>query len=135
MRIIVFSLVIVLLMSCETTRGHQGFVNHLNRGIGKKAIAVEPFQYDDAGYLSSGGSIMGRKGITHVTMNKHGDLVLHWAGKEVLPNYPSVSGRNIVGRCFIYQVVDAQTHIIKRWGFDKGGNPLSCRKWRTWNWD
>ena len=128
MRIALFLLIALLLAGCP--RGHKPYVNFQNSIIGLKTATVQPFEFDGAGSLPRGGSIMRSRGITHVTKNKDGDLVLHRAGQEVLPNHPYVGGRNIVGRCLTYRVVDAQTHIIKRWGFDKGGNPLSCRIWR-----
>ena len=47
--------------------------------------------------------------------------------QEVLEN--TRTEREWIGKCLIYYVVDSNTYIIKGWGFDKGGNPLSCRTW------
>ena len=98
-------------------KGHQGFVDTTNETIGLKASDIKPFTFDE----------IKKTGVTHVTKDKEGNLIVHWNNGEVLPHF---GRKEWAGKCLIYQVVDPKTHIIKGWGFDKGGNPQSCRIWR-----
>ena len=116
--------ILFLLNGCYTV-GYEDFVNRRNNDIGQKTSFIEPFKFKDAGKLRRGDFQITGQGIT-VTKNQDGDLVVHWDSSEILPNYYN---KKWVGKCLIYEIVDPKTHIIKSWGFDKGGNPLSCRTW------
>ena len=115
---------VVLLVGCITL--HDDFVRIQNKMIGQEMIYREPFLFENAGKLIRADFVLGGQGLTHITKNKDGDLVYHFSGQEILSNY---SMKEWVGKCLIYEVVDPETYIIKSWGFDEGGNPLSCRSW------
>ena len=94
--------------------------------IGLEASRIKPFTFKDTGKFERADySIIG-KGVTHTTKDKEGNLIVHWDLNEILPNF---GYKKFVGKCLIYEIVDPNTHIIKGWGFDKGGNPQSCRVW------
>jgi hypothetical protein len=80
----------------------------------------------DAGELIRADYLIGGEGLTNITILDSGVLRYHFSRQEVLPNY---SIKDYVGKCLIYYDVDPKTHIIISWGFDKGGNSLSCRTW------
>ena len=77
--------------------------------------------------LEGGDSIITGQGFTHISKMKNGDLVHHWSNQEILPSFKG--NKESIGKCLVYQIIDAKTGIVKSWGFDKGGNPLSCRSW------
>lgn len=115
--------------------GHQGFINLRNDKIGTKALHFKPFKYKNAGeYYRANFSLLGY-GVTHVDKDKEGNLIVHWFNEEILPNFYHKKGiftfgnKKWIGKCLTYKIVDSKTHIIKGWGFDKGGNPLSCKIW------
>lgn len=121
-----FIFTLFLLSGCSSSWGQKGYIDFKNRLIGKKTIDVKPFIFKDAGEFSRGKFLIVGQGVTHVTKNENGDLVVHWFSSEILPHYPN---KKWVGKCLTYNIVDAKTHIVKGWGFDQGGNPLSCRNW------
>lgn len=117
-------LVVFFLTGCAV--GHQAYVNFENSRIGKEMPYKEPFMFKNVGELVRGDFAVGGQGLTHISKDKDGNLIYHFSVQEVLPNFHT---KEWVGKCLTYSVVDAKTYIIKEWGFDKGGNPLSCRNW------
>jgi len=106
--------------------GQSDYINFKNNRVGKKMPYKEPFKFKDAGKLIRADYLIGGQGLTHITIGKDGNLIYHFSDQEVLPNFQT---KEWVGRCLTYYVVDPKTYIIKEWGFDEGGNPLSCRTW------
>ena len=106
--------------------GHKDYVNFKNTRIGEEIVYREPFKYKDAGELIRADFVMGGQGLTHISTDEDGNLVYHFSDQEVLPNFHR---KDWVGKCLTYYSVDPKTYIIKAWGFDEGGNPLSCRTW------
>jgi hypothetical protein len=130
-------LVIVLLplfYGCAV--GNDPWADYKNEYIGKKATVLDPTRFGNAGELIRADFLISGDGFTHVTKNENGDIVQHWFVSEVLPNFVENEGsifqrghKEWVGKCKYYYIVDSKTNIIKSWGYDKGGNPLSCRVW------
>jgi len=106
--------------------GHDDYVNFEDGRVGKKMPYKKPFKFKDAGKLIQADFVLGGQGLTHITKDKKGDLIYHFSGQEILPNF---NKKEWVGKCLTFSVVDPETYIIKSWGFDEGGNPLSCRTW------
>ncbi|WP_105257797.1 hypothetical protein [Pseudoalteromonas sp. T1lg88] len=106
--------------------GHTDYIDFENSMIGKEMPYTKPFVFENAGKLVRADFVIGGQGLTHITKGTDGNLIYHISDQEVLPN---VQKKEWVGKCLIYYVVDAETNIIKSWGFDEGGNPLSCRTW------
>ena len=119
-----FFLAVFLLAGC--TVGYQDYVNFENSRVGEKMPYKEPFKFEDAGKLNRADFLVGGQGLTHITTDEDGNLIYHFSDQEVLPNFHT---KEWVGKCLTYNVVDAETYIITGWGFDEGGNPLSCRTW------
>ncbi len=115
---------LIFLNGCSV--GHKDFVDIENRFVGKKTSLIKPFKFKNSGQFTRGDFEIAGYGITHVTKDKDGNLIVHWYVSEILPNAPK---KEWVGKCLLYEVVDPKTHIIKGWGYDEGGNPLSCRTW------
>lgn len=125
-RYLSFILMLFLLNGCYAiVGGHQHFKDSRNDRIGKKVWFTEPFRFENAGKFVRGKIVISGQGFTHITKDNNGNLIYHWDLEEILPHYK----KEWVGKCLIYYVVDPKTHIIKDWGFDKGGNPFSCRTW------
>ena len=119
-----------------TPRGHQDYINFENSTIGKKVNTIKPFKFKDAGEFIRGEFVTYGLGFTHVSKDKNGNLITHWDVSEILPvaalkgnAFAAPANKEWIGKCLTYSIVDPKTHIIKGWGFDKGGNPLSCRTW------
>jgi len=117
-------LAVFLLAGCAV--GHQAYVNFENSRIGKEMPYKEPFIFDNAGKLVRADFVLGGQGLTHISTDKDDNLIYHFSVQEVLPNFHR---KEWVGKCLTYSAVDPKTSIIKVWGFDEGGNPLSCRHW------
>jgi hypothetical protein len=118
----------IFLNGCSV--GHKDWKNDMNNQIGTKIkgpLPVKPYRYKDAGKLQRGDFWIVGEGLTHITKDKDGNLVYHYFDSEILPNF--TGKKEWIGKCKIYLVVDPKTHIIKGWGYDKDGNPLSCRTW------
>ena len=115
---------LLVLSGCYTV-GYKDYIDFKNNMVGKTS-RIKPFTFKDAGQFNRGDFQITGQGITHVTKSQNGDLVVHWFSSEILPHFYK---KEWIGKCLIYYVVDQKTHIIKSWGFDKGGNPLSCRTW------
>lgn len=118
------SVFLFLLVGCAA--GHDDYLDFENSMVGKKISFTEPFKFENAGKLIRADFLMGGPGFTHITKDNKGNLIYHFSSEEVLPNYHK---KEWVGKCMTYYVVDPETYIIKAWGFDEGGNPLSCRTW------
>lgn len=106
--------------------GHNAFIENKNSEVGKKTPYKFPFEFEDSGELFRGDFAIAGKGLTHITKDKEGNLIYHFDEEEILPNFHI---KEWVGKCMTYIVVDPRSYIVKDWGFDKGGNPLSCRVW------
>ncbi len=129
-------LVFVLVFNGCYKIGYEGFVDSENILIGKRVPYNTIEDWSFSGTIIGGNFLVAGKGLTHITKNKKGDLIYHIDESEVLPNFyddskPKIfrTSKKWVGKCKIYYIVDPKTYIIKSWGFDKGGNPLSCRTW------
>ena len=90
----------------------------------------------NAGELIRADFLISGDGFTHVTLNENSDIVQHWFVNEVLATLVENEGsifqrgdKEWIGKCMYYYIADPKTNIIKNWGYDKGGNPLSCRVW------
>lgn len=125
MKYLLSILVIILMMGCYRT-GHQDFLDYKNNIVGKKIMQNKSYRYKNTGKLIRGNFLLGGPGLTHITKDRNGDLIYHIESVEVLSNFQK---KEWVGKCKLYYVVDPKTKIIKSWGFDKGGNPQSCRTW------
>lgn len=106
--------------------GHKDYIDFRNDEIGTEIPYREPFKFKNSGELVRGDFVRSGEGLTHITKDESGDLIYHIFDQEVLANYPK---KEWIGKCLTYYKVDPQSYIIKSWGFDKGGNPLSCRTW------
>ena len=104
--------------------GHQDYKRYLDMTIGKNIKEYPPYNSDNAGKLIRGDFLVGGEGLTHVTELDDGILRYHYSAQEILSNF-SIS--DYVGKCLIYFDINPKTNIIISWGFDEGGNPLSCR--------
>lgn len=111
-------------MGCAV--GHDDYVNFMDGRIGQVMYYKEPYQFDNAGEYSRGDFVINGQGLTSISRNESGDFIYYYSDQEVLSNAPK---KEWIGKCLFYYVVDAKTYIIKDWGFDEGGNPLSCRTW------
>ncbi|UFH59971.1 hypothetical protein [Sulfurovum mangrovi] len=126
MKYTLFILIVFLTIGCYRV-GHEDFMSYKNARIGKKIhYGNAPDKYHNSGELIRGDFLKAGQGLTHITKDKNGNLVYHIESAEVLPNFQK---KEWVGKCKLYYVVDPKTKIIKSWGFDKGGNPQSCRTW------
>lgn len=113
-----------LLNSCVA--GHDDYVSFKNSRVGKEIPYKEPFKFENDGKLIRSDFLKGGAGLVRISKDKNGDLIYHFVDQEILPNYHK---KEWVGKCLTYYIVDSKNYIIKSWGFDKGGNPLSCRTW------
>lgn len=142
MKYLFIATLILILNGCYTV-GHQDYVNWEDSRIGTKAYYIKPYKFThtNPGEFTRGNFEIAGYGLTHVTKDIDGNLITHWDDGEILPNYANgevelfsvklkTGRKEWVGKCLTYYVIDAKTHIIKSWGFDKGGNPLSCRTWQ-----
>ena len=117
-------LLAVLLSAC--TVGHNDFIGFRNSMIGEVMAWKEPFKWENSGQLRRGDYLLSGEGLTHISKDSEGSLIYHMSGDEVLSNF---NKKEWVGKCLTYYVVDPYSYVIKSWGFDEGGNPLSCRTW------
>jgi len=122
----IFIYILLLFGLCGCVVGHEDYKRSLNRYIGKNIKHQLPFESSKAGQLIRSDYLLGGEGLTHTSVQDSGILRYHFSGQEVLPNY---SIKDYIGKCLIYYDVDPNTYIILSWGFDEGGNPLSCRTW------
>ncbi|MCP4056403.1 MAG: hypothetical protein GY738_03610 [Pseudoalteromonas sp.] len=123
--IFVFGLILLLnIGGCAA--GHEDYKKYLNMNIGENINNQKLSKSAKAGKLIRSDYLIGGEGLTKITTLDSGILRYHFSRQEVLPNY---SIKDYVGKCLIYYDVDPKTDIILAWGFDKGGNPLSCRTW------
>ncbi|MES9903305.1 MAG: hypothetical protein ABW168_11610 [Sedimenticola sp.] len=106
--------------------GHEDYINYNNDQIGEKMPFKKPFKFENSGKLVRGKIAISGQGLTHIEKDNNGNLIYHFSEQEILPHYHT---KEWVGKCLTYTVVDPETYIIKGWGFDGGGNPLSCRSW------
>jgi hypothetical protein len=106
--------------------GHQDYKRYLDMDIGKNIKEHPPFDSDNAGKLIRSDYLLGGEGLTHITEMDNGTLRFHYSAHEVLSNY---SIQDYIGKCLIYYDVNPKSYVIISWGFDVGGNPLSCRTW------
>jgi len=126
MRYLILSIIIILFSGCIPSNGYDGFVYVQNNYvIGSKEYRIKPTKYKDSGQLIKDNSELIGDGLTHITKNKNGDLIYHIYSHALLSH--KWTPKIWVGKCKIYEVVDPKTMIIKSWGFDKDGNPQSCR--------
>jgi hypothetical protein len=117
-------LVVLLLTGCAV--GHQDYVNFKNSLIGKTEIETKPYKWDNSGKLIRADFLVSGQGLTHISEDEKGNLIYHYSVQEILSKYAK---KEWVGKCLTYNVVNPKTMIITGWGFDEGGNPLSCRTW------
>lgn len=114
---------IAFLSGCAA--GHKDYVELKDRVVGRVMKDREPYSYANSGQLIRGDYVRSGMGLTNINKDQNGDLIYHIFVHEILEN--TRTENEWVGKCLIYYVVDPETYIIKSWGFDKGGNPLSCR--------
>jgi len=122
----ILSLIALLFITGCYRVGHQDFIKYKNNIVGKKIMPHKKYRYENVGKIIRGDFLVGGQGLTHITNNKNGDYIFHIESNEILPHFDN---KEWVGKCKIYYIVDSKTKIIKTWGFDKGGNPKSCRTW------
>lgn len=106
--------------------GHEDYKKYLNMNIGESINSQNLSKSPDAGKLIRSDYLIGGEGLTNITTLGSGILRYHFSRQEVLPNYGI---KEYVGKCLIYYDVDPKSFLITAWGFDYGGNPLSCRTW------
>lgn len=124
-RLVTVSFGLVLLCSCAV--GHEDYINFKNSRVGEVMPYKEPFTFENAGKLIRADYVKGGQGLTHIRKDEKGNLIYHFSDQEILEN--TRTEKEWAGKCLTYYVVEANTYIIKSWGFDDGGNPLSCRTW------
>jgi hypothetical protein len=115
--------VVFTLAACAA--GHADFVDTRSDWIGTKMQREQPYKWEDSGQFIRGDYVVSGQGLTAITENEDGDIVYHYSVHEILAN--SRTEKEWVGKCLVYYVVNPKTFIVKDWGFDEGGNPLSCR--------
>jgi hypothetical protein len=115
-----------LLFLCGCSVGQGDFKNSRNEEVGTVVAFKKPFRFEDAGEFYRADFVITGQGFTHITKDDDGNFIYHFSSQEVLSNAPR---KEWVGKCLYYYVVDSTTYVIKGWGFDEGGNPLSCRSW------
>ncbi|MCM2678172.1 hypothetical protein [Echinimonas agarilytica] len=120
--ILVSTALIMFIGGC--TVGHEDFIRYLNMNIGESIEIQELTRSSNAGNLIRADYLIDGEGLTNITVLDNGVVRYHFSIQEILSNY---SAKDEVGKCLIYYDVDPHTNIIIAWGFDKGGNPLSCR--------
>jgi hypothetical protein len=118
--------IVLLLTLTGCAAGHGDFVNFQNDRIGKKMPYKKVFKYENSGQLIRADFLISGHGLTSITTDKDGYLIYHFSIQEVLPNF---GNKELIGKCLTYSVVEPKTYIIIAWGFEEGGNPLSCRTW------
>lgn len=116
---------LLILSGCYSV-GHQAYLSNRDDEIGTIMTYKKPFKYNNSGRLIRGDFGISGEGLTHITKDNNGNLIYHFSEEEILPSFHT---KEWVGKCLIYMVVDSESYIIKDWGFDEGGNPLSCRTW------
>ena len=119
-------IILLLVVTNGCTVGHHDFVDYRDKSIGTKQVRTEPYKWRDSGQVIRSDFLVSGEGLTRITKTEHGDLKYHYSDSEILPHFHT---KEWVGKCLIYEVVDPTSKEIKGWGFDKGGNPLSCRTW------
>lgn len=112
------------LSSCAA--GHDDFASFRDKDVGTVVSYKEVFRFENAGEFYRADFVIVGQGLTHITEDTDGNLIYHFNSQEVLSN---VGNKEWVGKCLFYYVVEPETYVIKSWGFDRGGNPLSCRTW------
>lgn len=115
--------VTVTLISCAA--GHNNFVEFRNDEIGTVLKREKPYKYKDSGEFIRGNYVVSGQGLTRISKNGNGDIVYYFSVQEILPN--TRTEKEWIGKCLIYYIVEPDTFVVKEWGFDEGGNPLSCR--------
>ena len=116
----------LLLGGCSKIR-HEAFLDHTKAKIGTKMYSKLPYKFKDSGKFIQDKSKKVGQGLTHIAKDTQGNLIYHIDSEEVLPH--KYATKEWIGKCKYYYVVDAQTYIIKSWGFEQDSNPLSCRIW------
>ena len=106
--------------------GHGDYKRYLDMSVGNNIKQHMPHDGSESGQLIRSDYLMGGDGLTHMTILGNGKIRYHFSAQEVLSNY---SIKDYVGKCLVYYDTDPDSHIILGWGFDEGGNPLSCRTW------
>lgn len=125
MRYILFGVNFLLMISVSgCVVGHEDYKKYLKMNVGENINIQKLSKSPDAGKLIRSDYLTQGEGLTNITTLDSGILRYHFSRMEILPNY---SIKEYVGKCLIYYDVDPKTDIIVAWGFDKGGNPLSCR--------
>jgi hypothetical protein len=107
--------------------GYQDFIDFRNNfDVGQEIMfKTSPEKFSRAGKFIRGNYVIAGDGLLHVSTNNNDQLIYHVFVQEILPN--TRTEKEWIGKCLIYYVVDSSTYIVKDWGFDEGGNPLSCR--------
>jgi len=123
---LILLITLFLLNGCYRV-GHKDFMDIQNNMLEVKPYFSKPFKFKNAGKPRRGKSIISGQGFTHITKLKNGDLMYHWSNQEILSSFKG--NKKWIGKCLIYEIIDSKTGLVKSWGFDKGGNPLSCRTW------
>ncbi|MGI5309242.1 hypothetical protein [Rheinheimera sp. WS51] len=121
------ALKVICFILCGCAVGQDDYVRFKNSMIGQVMPYKEPFSFENAGKLIRSDYVKGGQGLTQITKDEEGNLVFHFSDQEILEN--TRTEKTWVGKCLTYYIVEPGTYIIKSWGFDKGGNPLSCRTW------
>jgi hypothetical protein len=113
-----------MLVSCVA--GHQDFVDLRNSAyLGRVMDYKAPYKFSNSGEFIRGDYVIAGDGLTRISEDKNGDLIYHFSVQEILSN--TRTEKEWIGKCLIYYVADPETYIVKDWGFDEGGTPLSCR--------
>lgn len=121
-----FISIVLLLSLAGCSVGYHDYIKVQNKFIGTVKTHKEPYKFPNSGELIRADYLIAGQGLTHITKDSEGNLIYHYSDAEFLPNYHE---KEWVGKCLIYEVVDPNTYVVKSWGFDEGGNPLSCRTW------
>jgi len=116
---------LILLGGCAV--GQKDFVNLRDSVVGQIMKDKAPYKYSNSGEFVRRDYVKSGEGLTKIDTDEEGKLIYHIFVQEISAN--TRTEKEWIGKCLIYYVVDPATYIIIRWGFDDGGNPLSCRTW------
>lgn len=125
-RLFVFIGLLFMFSGCYSV-GHQDFLDYRNSRIGTKTFYNKPLKFTNTGKIKRGDFLLSGQGLTHISKDKDGNLIYHWDEEEVLSIFKG--NPEWIGKCKTYDIVHPKTKLIIGWGFDKGGNPQSCRTW------
>ena len=112
MKYLIIIIISVFISSCLTIQGR--FVDSKNNIVGKKYVyATTPTQFHNSN--ETYGKMTVGLGMVYASETKN-EATYHW----------DLFSSTDYGSCKTYYVVDKNTNIVLRWGYESGVNPDSC---------